>query len=67
MNKQFLIDFETDIETRFLNKEIKAPIHLSNGNEDELIEIFKFISRQDWVFSTWRSHYHALLKEIPEL
>jgi pyruvate dehydrogenase E1 component alpha subunit len=29
-----------------------------------LIEIFKKISNDDWVFSTWRSHYHALLKGI---
>ena len=46
--------------------EIKGPIHLSGGNEDQLIEIFKDIKPTDWVFSTWRSHYHALLHGIPE-
>ena len=30
-------------------------------NEDELIEIFQYIHPEDWVFSAWRNHYHALL------
>ena len=38
---------------------------ISNGNEEQLIEIFKRVKETDWVFSTWRSHYHALLKEVP--
>lgn len=45
---------------------IGGPVHLSYGNEDQLIEIFKDVQPQDWVFSTHRSHYHALLKGIPE-
>ena len=44
------------------NAKIRGPVHLSNGNETPLIEIFKRIKTTDWVFSTWRSHYHALLK-----
>jgi len=43
---------------------IRGPVHLSNGNEDQLIEIFKRIQTTDWVFSTWRNHYHALLKGL---
>jgi TPP-dependent pyruvate/acetoin dehydrogenase alpha subunit len=43
---------------------IRGPVHLSHGNEEPLIEIFKRIKTTDWVFSTWRSHYHALLKGI---
>jgi pyruvate dehydrogenase E1 component alpha subunit len=39
--------------------------HLSGGNEEELIEIFKEINPEDWVFSTHRSHYHSLLKGMP--
>ena len=31
-----------------------------------LIKIFKNIKSDDWVFSTWRNHYHALLKGIPK-
>ena len=37
---------------------------LNTGNEESLIEIFKRIKTTDWVFSTWRSHYHGLLKGI---
>ena len=44
--------------------QIRAPVHLSNGNEDELIEVFSKIDYSDYVFSTWRSHYHALLHGI---
>ena len=60
-----LITFEKDIAETFEKGEIKAPVHLHGGNEDALIEIFKLIESEDWVFSTHRSHYHALLKNIP--
>ncbi len=66
MTKQELIDFETDIKNEFLAAKIRAPVHLSGGNEDQLIEIFKSIKPTDWVFSTHRSHYHALLHGIPK-
>jgi len=61
---QTLIDFENLIVKHWEDAKIRGPIHLSNGNEEQLIEIFKRISKNDWVFSTWRSHYHALLKEV---
>ena len=59
-----LIQFENNIVQQWENGKIRGPIHLSNGNEEQLIEVFKRISKNDWVFSTWRSHYHALLKGI---
>lgn len=59
-----LIEFEQKIVDHWENAKIRGPIHLSNGNESSLIEIFKCINTSDWVFSTWRSHYHALLKGI---
>lgn len=59
-----LIAFENRIVEHWENAKIRGPVHLSNGNEEELIEIFQRIAREDWVFSTWRSHYHALLKGI---
>ncbi len=61
MNKQQLIDFEKDIADDYEQANIKAPVHLAGGNEDELIKIFKKVKKNDWVFSTYRSHYHALL------
>lgn len=64
MNKEQLIAFEDRVKGAFESGFIKAPIHLSDGNEDNLIEIFKQIKSTDWVFSTWRSHYHGLLHGI---
>jgi hypothetical protein len=40
-------------------------VHLSGGNEDQLLKIYDDILPCDWVFSTHRNHYHALLKGIP--
>ena len=65
MDKEGLIAFEDDIKSEFLKGKIKYPIHFSKGNEDALVEIFKQVKPEDWVFSTHRSHYHALLKGIP--
>jgi len=65
IDSAYLIDFENEIAADFEAGKIKAPVHLSGGNEIKLIHIFKKIHRTDWVLSTWRSHYHALLKGIP--
>lgn len=62
--KDDLVKFEKLIAEHWEAGRIKGPVHLSGGNEDELIEIGKRISPNDWVFSTWRSHYHALIKGI---
>jgi len=63
-NEEELIHFENKIVESWEAGKIKGPVHLSGGNEKHLIEIFKRISENDWVFSTWRSHYHALLKGV---
>lgn len=65
MTREDLIAFEDDIAARFNAGEIKSPVHLAGGNEDQLIEIFKEIRPQDWVLCSWRSHYHCLLKGVP--
>jgi pyruvate dehydrogenase E1 component alpha subunit len=59
-----LIAFEQEIVDIWEAGKITGPIHLSNGNEAQLIEIFKRIKETDWVFSTWRSHYHWVLKGL---
>ena len=41
---------------------IRVPLHLSGGNEFELIRVFEKIKEDDWVISTHRNHYHYLLK-----
>ena len=63
--KEELINFETDIADCFNNAMIKAPVHLYDGNEEQMINIFKKIKSDDWVFCTWRSHYQCLLKGVP--
>ena len=65
MNKKELENFEKEIADSFNNAQIKAPIHLHGNNEEKLIEIFKSIKPNDWIFSSWRSHYHCLLKGVP--
>ncbi len=66
MNKKDLINFEEEIASLFNQGKIKAPVHLYQGNEDKIIEIFKKINKQDWVFCSWRSHYQCLLKGVPK-
>lgn len=61
VTKQELINFTKEIEELWNQAKIKAPIHLSGGNEEQLIELFREIKKGDYIFSTWRSHYHYLL------
>lgn len=65
MTRDELIAFENDIRDTFNAGKIAAPVHLAGGNEAELIKLFRDIRPQDWVFGTWRSHYHCLLKGVP--
>ncbi len=57
--------FEEEIATAFNAGRIRAPVHLSGGNEEQLIEIFKQIGPLDWIAGSWRMHYHCLLKGVP--
>ena len=57
--------FEEEVRDIYLQGRIRAPVHLSRGNERQLLEIFQDVRPDDWCFSTYRSHYHALLKGIP--
>jgi len=66
LNEEDLISFEDKIADIFNSGKIKAPVHLYSGNEDRIIETFKNIKQEDWVFCSWRSHYQCLLKGVPE-
>lgn len=66
MVKEQLIAFEKRVAEAFEQKLVKGPMHLSGGNEDQLIEIFTDIHPQDWCFTSYRQHYHALLHGVPE-
>jgi pyruvate dehydrogenase E1 component alpha subunit len=65
MTQDELIAFEDDVAARFNTGRIRAPVHLYSGNELQMIEVFKDIGRNDWVFCSWRSHYQCLLKGVP--
>ena len=56
--------YEEKIASIFNAGEIRAPVHLSDGNELNLIDIFKDVHEEDWVFCSWRSHYQCLLKGV---
>lgn len=66
LTKEQLVDFETDIANCFNNAMIKAPVHLYDGNEEQMINIFKNVEPEDWIFCSWRSHYQCLLKGVPQ-
>lgn len=67
MEKHELIAFEAEVAKAFEEKRIPGPIHLSGGNEDVLIAFFSaHVKREDWVLSTWRNRYHALLHGVPK-
>tara|TARA_B100001121_G_C18598388_1_gene578241 strand:- start:150 stop:794 length:645 start_codon:yes stop_codon:yes gene_type:complete len=71
IQKQFfdvrkIIKFEREIFDLYNKGKIKYPIHLTKGNENQLVEIFKYVNTKDWVFTSWRNHAHALLHGIPE-
>lgn len=66
MRKEELIAFEQEVADAFDAGRIRGPVHLNSDTQAEpLIEIFRDVRRTDWVLSTWRSHWHALLHGVP--
>ena len=65
MTRDELIAFEEGIASDFNAGLIRYPVHLESGNEDALIDIFKNVRSQDYVFGSWRLHLKALLKGVP--
>mgnify|MGYP001219433023 FL=1 len=61
-----LLAFEESVASAFNRGEIRAPVHLYHGNEEQMIKVFGNIQNEDWVFCSWRSHYQCLLKGVPE-
>lgn len=67
IGKEGLINFENDIIKLWEKGDLPFLLHFSGGNEDILIDFFKDnVKEGDWIFSTHRSHYHALLSGIKE-
>ena len=61
LTEKELTTFEEEVKKYYEDAQITAPIHLSKGNEKEVLEIFQYVHPDDWVFSSWRNHFHALL------
>ena len=61
-----LIRFESRVADAFNSGLIRAPVHLYDGNENQMIEVFGDVKEQDWIMCSWRSHYQCLLKGVPE-
>ena len=61
-----IMTFEEDVKKYYEDAKITAPVHLSKGNEKEVLEIFQYVHPNDWVFSSWRNHYHALLHGLDQ-
>ncbi len=64
MTAQDLIEFESGIRELWESGRLPSLVHLCGGNEQQLINIFSEIKEGDWIFSTHRTHYHALLAGI---
>jgi len=67
-SKEELIEFENEMAACFDDAMIRAPVHLYDGNEEEMIKVFEDnnIGPEDWVLCSWRSHYQCLLKGVPK-
>ena len=61
-----LIRFESRVADAFNSGLIRAPVHLYDGNENQMIEVFDDVKEQDWIMCSWRSHYQCLLKGVSE-
>ncbi len=65
ITKEDLVSFEKEIAEIFATGTIRAPVHLRAGREEQLIEIFRNIGPDDYVFGYWDAHELALLKGVP--
>ncbi len=66
MTREDLIAFVSEVEEHFAKGKINAPVHFPGGNEQQLIDVFKDVPQDAWVFCGWRSIYHALLHGVPK-
>jgi len=60
-----LIEFVDRIAKHHDEGRLPFALHLAGGNEEQLIDIFSEIKEGDYVLSTHRNMYHALLHGLP--
>ena len=56
--------WSNELKLAWESGKVRVPVHVPGGNEEELIKIFKEIRRDDYVLSTHRNFYHAILHGI---
>ena len=61
-----LVDFVNEVADLHDKGFLPFAIHLPGGNEQQLIDIFGEIGESDYVLSTHRNWYHALLHGVPK-
>lgn len=61
-----LLQFEQHITELWEAGDLPYLLHLSGGNEDWLVDLFGKMEIGDWIFSTHRSHSHALLSGVSQ-
>lgn len=61
-----LTAFEDRIKAAWEAGELPCLLHLCGGNEEQLVAMFQHVREGDWVLSSHRNHFHALLAGIPE-
>lgn len=59
-----LRQFELGIARLWEEGDLPFLLHLCGGNEDWLVDLFKNVNDGDWIFSTHRNHFHALLAGV---
>ncbi len=59
-----LTEFEDEVQRLWRSGDLPYLIHLSSGNEQQLIEIFDEAEEGDWFFVSHRNHFHSLLAGI---
>ncbi len=53
---------EEGIASHYKDQEMRCPVHLSIGQEATAVGVCSHLNKNDWVFSTHRSHAHYLAK-----
>ena len=58
---------EFDISELYAEGQIKSPIHLRGGGEQQLIDIFdkENIDKDSWIVTSWSSHLECALRGVP--
>jgi pyruvate dehydrogenase E1 component alpha subunit len=59
-----LRNFELRISQLWEAGDLPYLLHLCGGNEEWLVDFFLQVEEGDWIFSTHRNHFHALLSGV---